>query len=111
MTWQSLCPIDDVEPGTMQTVDRDGTRFLVLRPLVGEALVVPPTCPHMTADLCEGFFDGETLTCAKHLWQWSVADGSMRGIAEAPLLVYRSRRLDGELQIDFEHELRYAHQD
>jgi toluene monooxygenase system ferredoxin subunit len=110
MTWKTLCAIDAVEPGAMQMLSSDGTDFLVLRSSMGKPLVVPATCPHMTADLCDGFFDGETLTCTKHLWQWSVEDGAMRGIAEAPLLVYRSRSVDGVLQIEFEHELRYSHE-
>lgn len=94
----------------MKVIQIYDSRFLVLRAAEGSALVVPPTCPHMTADLCDGFFDGEVLTCAKHLWQWSCKDGSMMGIAEVPLLVYPSRENEGTLQIEFEDELRYGHE-
>jgi toluene monooxygenase system ferredoxin subunit len=110
MAWKSLCKLDDIDPATMKTVEVDGTEFLVLRGEGDEVLVVPPTCPHMQTRLCDGFFDGQLLTCSQHLWQWSVKDGSMQGIAEAPLAIYPSRRVGGELCIDFDHELRYQHE-
>lgn len=110
MSWKSLCATKDVEVGDMKVVESEGINFLVMRSDDGSALVVPPTCPHMTAELCEGFFDGSVLTCAKHLWQWSARDGAQMGIAEAPLLVYPSREVGDTLEIEFKSELRYAHQ-
>jgi toluene monooxygenase system ferredoxin subunit len=110
VAWKTLCKLDDVDQGSMKTVEVDGTEFLVLRGEEDDVLVVPPSCPHMQTRLCEGFFDGQLLTCSQHLWQWSVKDGSMQGIAEAPLAIYPSRRIDGELRIDFERELRYQHE-
>ena len=110
MAWKALCKLDEIELATMKTVRVDGTEFLVLRGEEDDVLVVPPSCPHMQTPLCEGFFDGALLTCSQHLWQWSVKDGSMQGIAEAPLRVYPSKRENGELSIDFERELRYDHQ-
>jgi toluene monooxygenase system ferredoxin subunit len=111
MTWIPICPVKSVDPGEMQVVDVEEKRFLVLKGNEGESLVIPPICPHMNADLCDGFFDGEVLTCSKHLWQWSVKDGSKLGIAEAPLLVYPSREVAGNLEVDFKEELRYGHEE
>jgi toluene monooxygenase system ferredoxin subunit len=110
MAWKTLCKLDEIEPATMKSVTVDGTEFLVLRGEEDDILVIPPSCPHMQTPLCEGFFDGCLLTCSQHLWQWSVKDGSMQGIAEAPLVVYPSKREGGELRIDFERELRYRHE-
>src|SRR5438105_2764158 len=45
-------------------------------------------CPHQDVPLCEGLFDGSTLTCHMHLWQWDIKTGEPRGIAEAPLQRY-----------------------
>ena len=111
MAWKALCRLDDVEPSGMKSVTTEGTEFLVLRGENDEVLVVPPACPHMRTPLCEGFFDGAVLTCAQHLWQWSVKDGSMQGIAEAPLAIYPSRLEGGDILIDFEHELGYRYDD
>jgi hypothetical protein len=30
----------------------------------------------------DGFFDGKTLTCHQHLWQWDIHSGSAIGLAE-----------------------------
>lgn len=109
MTWKPLCKLDELDPGTMKVIEADGTGFLVLRGLEDELLVVPPKCPHMDTALCDGFFDGNLLTCAQHLWQWSVKDGSMQGVAEEPLAVYPSRTEGDVVSIDFETELRYHH--
>jgi toluene monooxygenase system ferredoxin subunit len=111
MPWKPLCAANDVESGTMSVVQSGDVSFLVLRNCGGGVLVVPPSCPHMNTDLCDGFFDGKTLTCSKHLWQWSAVDGSIRGIAEAPLLVYRSRETDGTIEVELDQEVRYAHEE
>ena len=110
MAWKQLCTLEEMAQGEMNIVKVDGTEFVVLRGEEDEILVVPPSCPHMSASLCEGFFDGSLLTCSKHLWQWSVKDGSMHGIAEIPLIVYPSKKADGAVWVDFENELRYAYQ-
>lgn len=110
MAWKPLCKLGDVEPATMKVFGRDGTDFLVLRGSEDEILVVPPSCPHMATSLCEGFFDGSVLTCSQHLWQWSVKDGSIQGIAEEPLAVYASKAESDVVSVDFEEELRYHHQ-
>ena len=74
-------------------------------------LVIPPSCPHMNASLCDGFFDGEVLTCEKHLWQWNGSSGTAMGIAELPLNIYESTLKDGCLHVNFMKELKYAYLD
>jgi toluene monooxygenase system ferredoxin subunit len=32
-------------------------------------------CPHQSGPLDEGDFDGETLTCSRHLWEFDAATG------------------------------------
>lgn len=110
MAWKHLCPVNFVEPGSTQAITVDGVEFLIIRADDGRFLVVPPTCPHMSASLCDGFFDGKLLTCAKHLWQWSVPDATPCGQAEAGLLQYPSEEREGQLYVDFTSELRYPHQ-
>ncbi len=46
-------------------------------------------CPHEGVALCEGYFDGEVLTCLEHLWSWSLREGGApRGLAERPLPMF-----------------------
>lgn len=110
MAWERLCELSELDDGSMMTRTINGVDVLILKGNEGETLVVPPSCPHMSTALCEGFFDGETLTCAKHLWQWSVVDGSARGMAEAPLKLYPSRVQEGELQVEISEEMKYDYQ-
>ena len=110
MAWKHICGVEEVECGSMKVIAADGVDFLVLRGEQGEVLVIPPNCPHMSTSLCDGFFDGSLLTCSQHLWQWSVKDGSMMGIAEEALAVYPSREQDGLISVDFNGELKYHYQ-
>jgi toluene monooxygenase system ferredoxin subunit len=50
--------------------------------------------------LCEGVFDGATLTCHMHLWQWDVRSDAPLGIAEAPLQKYRLTREGDALYVE-----------
>lgn len=104
-----VCDEVDVPPGTMRECIANGINFLVVRGNDGAILVVPPTCPHMLASLSEGFFDGILLTCAKHLWQWSVCDGRMTGMAEKSLLVYEHEIEDGRIIVRLNEELKYQY--
>ena len=109
MPWLKLCDVDDVAPGGMSSFVLEGVEMVLVRG--DEAhLVIPPSCPHMATPLVEGFFDGETLTCSKHLWQWSVRDGQPMGEAKAPLLQYESRIRDGAVWVNLEKQLSYGHE-
>lgn len=109
MTWVRLCGLEEVPPGEMWSFVLEGVELVLVR---GEDahLVIPPSCPHMQSPLIEGFFDGETLTCSKHLWQWSVRDGQPLGEAKAPLLQYESRIRDGAIWVNLENTLSYGHE-
>ena len=109
MPWLKLCDVDDVAPGGMSSFALEGVEMVLVR---GEDahLVIPPSCPHMATPLTEGFFDGEVLTCSKHLWQWSVRDGQPVGEAKAPLLQYESRIRDGAVWVNLEKTLSYGHE-
>ncbi len=54
-------------------------------------------CPHQDVCLDEGFFDGATLTCHQHLWQWDITTGAAVGLAEAPLERFEIEHEGGEI--------------
>lgn len=110
MRWVRLCNLDDVSTGAMTSLSVENVEVVVVR---GESgyLVIPPSCPHMATPLCDGFFDGSVLTCSKHLWQWSIPDGTPIGEAKAPLLTYESQTRDGEIWVNLAQELVYQHQE
>jgi len=74
-------------------------------------LIIPRSCPHMSNELAEGVFDGHTLTCAKHMWQWSIDEGGEAvGLAEAPLRCYETKEEGGQLFCRADKALLYEHE-
>jgi toluene monooxygenase system ferredoxin subunit len=86
MTKTLVCKASDVPVNEMRRFDLpDGQQVLVAN-AEGQLYAYPAMCPHQDVDLGDGFFDGKTLTCHQHLWQWDVHTGSAVGLAEAPLV-------------------------
>jgi toluene monooxygenase system ferredoxin subunit len=75
--WRDTINIDDLWEGDMTAVTVDGQAVLLVN-LDGTVLAYSNRCPHQASALDEGDLDGQTLTCAKHLWEFNVATG--RGI-------------------------------
>jgi toluene monooxygenase system ferredoxin subunit len=111
MALVNLGLLSDFTPGTLTLIKKECAEFLVICTSSKSYLVIPPSCPHMNASLCDGFFDGEVLTCEKHLWQWNGSSGTAMGIAELPLDIYESTLKDGCLHVNFLKELKYAYLD
>src|SRR5919204_6942683 len=87
-----VCQVADVpENGLKECETEDGLKLVVAN-AGGEFYGFQASCPHQEVPLCEGLFDGSTLTCHMHLWQWDVRTGEPRGIAEAPLQLFSLER-------------------
>jgi toluene monooxygenase system ferredoxin subunit len=83
-----LCKIGDIAVNGIKQVDAAGKKLCVLNG-GDRVFACQATCPHEDYPLCDGVFDGETLTCLEHLWQWSLPeDGEPRGLAESRLEMY-----------------------
>jgi toluene monooxygenase system ferredoxin subunit len=85
MAKRMVCRIAEVPENTLKECEAEGGLKLVVANAGGEFFGVQAICPHQEVPLCEGMFDGSTLTCHMHLWQWDVRTGAPMGIAEAPL--------------------------
>ena len=84
-----ICKVTDVpENGIRQFETANGAKVCVMNG--GDRFFACQAyCPHESIALCDGAFDGETLTCLEHLWQWNVrAGGEPQGLAEGPLKTY-----------------------
>ena len=80
-----VCKVADVPENGLKECEAEGGLKLVVANAGGEFYGFQAVCPHQDVPLCEGLFDGSTLTCHMHLWQWDIRTGEPRGIAEAPL--------------------------
>jgi len=83
-----VCRVADVPENGLKECEAEGGLKLVVANAGGEFFGFQAVCPHQDVPLCEGLFDGATLTCHMHLWQWDVRSGAPLGLAEAPLQRY-----------------------
>jgi len=83
-----VCKVADIPPNGMRRVDLPNGLQVLIANAEGKLYAYPAMCPHQDVDLGDGFFDGKTLTCHQHLWQWDIHSGSAIGLAEAPLEQY-----------------------
>jgi toluene monooxygenase system ferredoxin subunit len=88
MAKRMVCRVAEVPENTLKECEAEGGLKLVVANAGGEFVGFQAMCPHQDVPLCEGLFDGSTLTCHMHLWQWDVRTGAPLGIAEAPLQRY-----------------------
>ena|SRR5438067_2052634 len=88
MARRLVCRTADVPENGLKEVEVEGGPKLVVANAAGEFFGFQAACPHQDVPLCEGVFDGSTLTCHMHLWQWDVRTGAPLGLAEAPLQKY-----------------------
>jgi toluene monooxygenase system ferredoxin subunit len=88
MTKRLVCRVADVPENGLKECEAEGGLKLVVANAGGEFFGFQAVCPHQDVPLCEGLFDGATLTCHMHLWQWDVRTGAPLGLAEAPLQRY-----------------------
>jgi toluene monooxygenase system ferredoxin subunit len=88
MAKRLVCQVSDVPENALKECEAEGGLRLVVANAGGEFFGFQAACPHQDVPLCEGLFDGATLTCHMHLWQWDVRTGAPLGLAEAPLQRY-----------------------
>ena len=100
MAFVKLCKLEDLWEGEMESFEVDGVEILVVWPTDGEIVAFQAVCPHQDIPLVEGKFDGKSLICRAHLWQFVLTSGhsiarparaSTRPIAALPNIPSRSR--------------------
>ena len=95
MAFERVCTLDDLWQGEMEVFDVNGVDVLVIHTSDGKVVATQSVCPHQEFCLGDGEFDGSTLTCQKHLWQFDAATGKGINPAHAELAIYPSK-VEGE---------------
>ncbi|HVT68288.1 MAG TPA: Rieske 2Fe-2S domain-containing protein [Trebonia sp.] len=92
--------LDDLWEGDMTAVSVAGEAVLLVN-VDGEVHAYSNRCPHQASALDEGDLEGEKLTCAKHLWEFSAVTGRGINPDDAHLTRYRCKVADdGTISVD-----------
>jgi toluene monooxygenase system ferredoxin subunit len=97
--WVRVCARHEIGDGDLREVDLGNGVFALLVGAEGRVFACAANCSHQDSPLCEGTLDGRILTCPLHFWQWDIADGSPRGIADLPLAVFEVREVDNGIYV------------
>ena len=84
----------DLDEGTMQMVQVDGTMILLVRQ--AGLFALQGTCSHEYFELDKGFLTADSVTCALHFSRFDLTDGeSLDPPAELPLVTFPASEVDG----------------
>jgi toluene monooxygenase system ferredoxin subunit len=72
--WWPAIEIDDLWEGEMTVATIDGEQVLLVN-IGGAFRAYSNACPHQASPLNDGLLEGETLTCARHLWEFNALTG------------------------------------
>lgn len=72
-----VCREDAVAPGEVRAFDVDGLSVPVLVANLGDRLIATSgMCPHEDVELIDGSFDGESIVCPGHGYQFDLETGA-----------------------------------
>lgn len=99
-TWHATISIDDLWEGDMAAVDVNGQPVLLVN-VDGAVRAYSDRCPHQASSLADGDLDGQTLTCATHLWEFNALTGKGINPDDACLTGYACQvDDDGTIHVD-----------
>ncbi len=98
--WRETINLDELWEGDMTSVTVEGETVLLIN-VGGQVRAYANTCPHQAGPLDEGDFDGESLICARHLWEFDADTGCGINPDNARLTVFGCRvGDDGTIWVD-----------
>lgn len=94
--------IEELWEGDMAPVTVDGKPVLLVN-VHGDVRAYENRCPHQQSNLDAGEFDGETITCWAHLWQFDADTGKGINPESACLTPYHCAVAeDGTIVVDID---------
>ena len=77
----------------------DGTDVFLYR-RSEEILAIGNECPHQGGNLCDGWIDGDIVTCPLHGWEFDLRSGVCMTIPGERVLAYRATVEDGAVYLE-----------
>jgi nitrite reductase/ring-hydroxylating ferredoxin subunit len=77
----------------------DGTDVFLYR-RDSEILAIGNECPHQGGNLCDGWIDGDIVTCPLHGWEFDLRSGVCMTIPGERVPAYRTTVQDGAIYLE-----------
>jgi 3-phenylpropionate/trans-cinnamate dioxygenase ferredoxin subunit len=100
--WVTVCPVDELSPGTMKLVSAGGIDVGVYN-VGGELRALEDRCSHDDGPLCEGDWDPEegVVVCPRHGANFDIRTGEPLTLpAFEPVATYPVRVGAGTIEVD-----------
>jgi nitrite reductase/ring-hydroxylating ferredoxin subunit/alkylhydroperoxidase/carboxymuconolactone decarboxylase family protein YurZ len=95
--WHDVMGVDELKPGGVTRVDRDGRGLFVYRADDGWR-VYDSRCPHQTTNIPHLALHGTTLTCPKHEWAFDIRSGQCIAKGDSPLRRWETQVVNARVQ-------------
>ena len=102
MSFTRVCAVEDVWEGDMEAFTVNDQEILLVCADGGEIKAFQGMCPHQDIPLVEGKYDGKTVTCRAHLWQFDACSGAGVNPADCRLACYPVRIEGDDVLVDTE---------
>jgi nitrite reductase/ring-hydroxylating ferredoxin subunit len=66
----------------------------------GRFYAVSALCPHEDGPLADGWLEGDAVVCPWHGFDFDLATGACRVVDDLSVAVYRTRVMDGVVEVD-----------
>jgi nitrite reductase/ring-hydroxylating ferredoxin subunit/alkylhydroperoxidase/carboxymuconolactone decarboxylase family protein YurZ len=96
--WREVRNAPEVPEGAMHAIEVNGQNLVLIRS-GGLLNALKDQCPHQNEALSKGELCEGVLTCARHNWQFNVADGSCAGKGKGGAESIPVREEDGRLEV------------
>jgi len=101
VAFERIGSLEDLDDGAMHNrVTATGTPVLLVRLSGGALKAFQAYCPHQRFELAHGCFDGTTLTCAGHCWQFDARTGNGVEPTNCRLAEYPTRVDGTDIYVD-----------
>jgi len=98
MEWRDALDEDDLWEGDMTGVEVGGVKVLLVN-TDGEVKAYENRCSHQEWPLDDGDFDGETITCSRHSWEFDSLTGQGVNPSDCALTCFAARIRDGRIEV------------
>ncbi len=95
MSFTKVCALDDLWEGEMEAFTVNGQEIILICAEGGVVKSFQGVCPHQDIPLVEGKFDGKTIICRAHLWQFDACSGEGINPSDCKLAEYPVK-IDGD---------------